>query len=131
MGPQAVYDTRARLNRDGFIYGEEFVSFDEVDGMRPVSQSLWNPATNLFEVAVVRRNGGDLGVKNLPLQTAERLTAAINVAVSKRNAQPLLVRWVARMDRGASIIRDGLRDRPRTRPGGASRDGGQAIGAGA
>jgi hypothetical protein len=55
-------------------------------GMRPMSQSLWNPATGLFEVAVVRRYGPDLLIKGLPLQTAERLRAATIAALSERNA---------------------------------------------
>lgn len=55
-------------------------------GMRSVYGSIWNPATNLFEVAVGRRNGPDLVVKNLPLQAAEELRAAIIAALRKRDA---------------------------------------------
>ena len=59
--------------------------FGEMGGTRPASP-LWNPATNLSEVAVVRRNGPDLVVKNLPLQTAVRLEKAINDALRERHA---------------------------------------------
>ncbi len=82
---QDIYGTRIRLTRDGLTYGEEFVPFAEMGGMQPESQSLWNPGTRLFEVAVFRRNGPDLVVKNLPLQTAERLRAALIAALSERN----------------------------------------------
>ena len=82
---QDVYGTRIRLTRDGLAYGEEFVPFDEMLGMRPASHGLWNPATNLFEVAVFRRNEPDLIIKNLPLQTADRLGEAINGALRERH----------------------------------------------
>ncbi len=58
---------------------------DDVAGVRPDSFSLWNPGTNLFEVAVVRRNGPDLVVKDLPLQTAERLREAIAGTLRERH----------------------------------------------
>ncbi len=51
--------------------------FDEMDGKRPASDKIWNPATNLFEVAVFRRHGPPLVVKNLPLRTADRLRKAV------------------------------------------------------
>ena len=50
---------------------------DDVAGVRPDSFSLWSPATNLFEVAVVQRSGPDLVVKDLALQTVDQLRAAI------------------------------------------------------
>lgn len=53
-------------------------------GMQPESHVFWNPGTRLFEVAVFRRNGPDLIIKNLPLQTAEQLRAAIIDALRKR-----------------------------------------------
>jgi hypothetical protein len=48
-------------------------------------RSLWNPATNLFEVAVVRRKGPNLVIKNLPLETADRLRKAITDALRERH----------------------------------------------
>jgi hypothetical protein len=84
MKAQDVYGTRIRLTRDGLAYGKEFVPFDEMGGTRAASRGLWNPATNLSEVAVVRRNGPDLVVKNLPLETAVRLEKAINDALRER-----------------------------------------------
>ncbi len=45
---------------------------------------LWNSATNLFEVAVLRRKGPHLAVKDLPLETADRLGKAINDALLER-----------------------------------------------
>ncbi len=81
-----VHGTRVRLDRDGVTYGAEFVPFDEMGGTWPAPQSLWNPATGLFEVVVARRNGPDLLIKNLPLQTAERLSAAIVAALGERDA---------------------------------------------
>ena len=82
-----MYGTRIRLTRDGLAYGEEFVPFSEMGGgTRAASHGLWNPATNLSEVAVVRRNGPDVVVKNLPLQTAVRLEKAINDALRERHA---------------------------------------------
>lgn len=54
--------------------------FAEVGGRKPVSHVFWNPGTKLFEVAVCRRNGPDLIIKNLPLHTAEHLREAITNA---------------------------------------------------
>ena len=81
---QDIYGTRIRLIRDGLTYGEEFVPFDEMGNMQPGPDTFWNPATNLFEVTVVRRNGPDLVIKNLPLQTADRLRQAITDALRER-----------------------------------------------
>jgi len=64
--------------------GSEFVPFGEMGGRRPESHVFWNPGTRLFEVAVFRRNGPDLTIKNLPLQTADQLKAAIIAALRKR-----------------------------------------------
>jgi hypothetical protein len=61
------------------------VAFDEMDDTRTAAQSLWNPATNLFEVSVARRHGPPLVVKNLPPRTADRLGRAINDALRKRH----------------------------------------------
>jgi hypothetical protein len=47
-----LYGRRIRLTRDSLAYGEEFVPFDEMDDKHPASDNLWNPATNLFKVAV-------------------------------------------------------------------------------
>jgi hypothetical protein len=60
------------------------VSFAEMSDMQPESQVFWNPGTMLFEVAIYRRNGPDLTIKNLPLQTAEQLRAAIIDALRSR-----------------------------------------------
>ena len=81
---QDVYGTRIRLSRDGLTYGEEFVPFEEMGGVGPGSHTLWNPGTNLFEVTVVRRNGPNLVIKNLPLQIADQLEAAITNALRER-----------------------------------------------
>jgi hypothetical protein len=62
------------------------VPFDEMDGTRPASHNLWNPATNLFEVAVFRRHGPPLVVKNLPLRTSDRLRKAITDALRQRRS---------------------------------------------
>jgi hypothetical protein len=48
-----------------------------VDTRLLTSHGLWNPATNLFEVAVLRLHGPPLVVKNLPLPTAGRLRKAL------------------------------------------------------
>jgi hypothetical protein len=80
-----IYGTRIRLTRDGLTYGEEFVPFDEMGSMQPAPDTFWNPGTNLFEVTVVRRNGPDLVIKNLPLQTADRLRQAIIDALRGRH----------------------------------------------
>ena len=78
-----IHGKRIRLTRDGLLYGEEYVPFDEM-GIQPVSHTFWNPATSLFEVTVVRRGGPDLVLKDLPPQTADRLGEAINGALRKR-----------------------------------------------
>jgi hypothetical protein len=62
------------------------VPFDEMDDTRPASHNLWNPATNLFEVAVFRRHGAPLIVKNLPLRTADRLRKAMIGALRERRS---------------------------------------------
>ena len=59
---------------------------DEMDEARPLSGNLWNPATNLFEVAVFRRHGPPLVVRNLPLPTADRLRKAIVYALRERQS---------------------------------------------
>ncbi len=81
---QDLYGTRIRLTRDGLTYGEEFVPFDEMGNMQPEPDTFWNPGTNLFEVTVFRRNGPNVVVKNLPLQTADRLRQAIIDALRER-----------------------------------------------
>ncbi len=48
-----IYGTRIRLMQDDLTYGKEFVSFEEMGGMQPVSHIFWNPHTRLFEVAVL------------------------------------------------------------------------------
>ena len=86
---QDVHGTRIRLTRDGLTYEgeeEEFVPFTEMVGRRPASPPLWNPASNLFEIAVARRNGPDLVIRNLPLQTAVRLEEAITNALRERQS---------------------------------------------
>jgi hypothetical protein len=82
---QDVYGTRIRLTRDGLTYGEVFVPFAEMGGRRPESHVFWNPGTRLFEVAVSRRNGPDLIIGNLPLHTADQLSAAIIGALRERS----------------------------------------------
>jgi hypothetical protein len=62
------------------------VPFDEMDETQPASHNLWNPATNLFEVAVFRRHGPPLVVKNLPPRTADLLRKAIIDALRGRRA---------------------------------------------
>jgi hypothetical protein len=81
---QDVYGTRIRLTRDGLTYGEEFLPFDEMGNMQPAPNTFWNPGTRMFEVTVVRRNGPDLVIKNLPPQTADRLREAIFDALRQR-----------------------------------------------
>ncbi len=83
---QDLLGTRIQLTRQGLAYGEEFAPFDEMHGSRPTSGNLWNPATNLFEVAVFRRRGPQLVVKNLPPRTADRLRKAITYALGKRRS---------------------------------------------
>jgi hypothetical protein len=55
-----------------------------MDGRQPESHVFWNPGTRQFEVTVLRRNGPDLIIKNLPLHTAEQLREAIIVALRER-----------------------------------------------
>ena len=86
MEAQDLYGTRVRLSRDGLIYGEEFVPLDQMDEARPLSGNLWNPATNLFEVVVFRRQGPPLIVKNLPPRTADLLRRATIDALRGRRA---------------------------------------------
>jgi hypothetical protein len=62
------------------------VPFDEMDEAQPASHNLWHPATNLFEVAVFRRHGPPLVVKNLPPRTADLLRKAIIDALRGRQA---------------------------------------------
>jgi hypothetical protein len=81
---QDIYGTRIRLTREGLTYGEEFVPFAEMGGKQPESHVLWNPGTRLFEVAVLRRNGPDLIIKNLSSHTADQLREAIIDALRKR-----------------------------------------------
>ncbi len=59
---------------------------DEMDEARPLSGNLWNPATNLFEVAVFRRHGPPLVVKNLSLPTADLLRKAMTDALRERRS---------------------------------------------
>ena len=86
MEARDLYGTRVRLTRDGLAYGEEFVPLEEVDGARPASDVVWNPATKLFEVSVFRRHGPPLVVKNLPPRTADRLRKAMTDALSERRS---------------------------------------------
>ncbi len=81
-----VQGKRLRLTRHGLAYGGEFVTLDEVDGTRPVSGVVWNPATKLFEVSVFRRHGPPLVVRNLPPGAAERLEGAIIEALRDRRS---------------------------------------------
>jgi hypothetical protein len=67
METQDIYGTRIRLTQNGLTYGAEFVPFEEMGDRQPESHFFWNPGTRLFEVAVFRRNGPDLIIKNLPL----------------------------------------------------------------
>jgi len=55
-----------------------------MSGKQPGSHVLWNPGTRLFEVAVLRRNGPDLIIKNLPSHTADQLREAIIDALRER-----------------------------------------------
>ena len=58
--------------------------FAEMGARQPESHVSWNPGTKLFEVAVLRRNGPDLIIRNLPLHTAEQLREAVIEALRKR-----------------------------------------------
>ena len=84
---QDLHGTVIRVTRDGLAYGGDFAPFDEMVGTPPASRRLWNPATSLFQVAVSRRNGPDLVVRDLPLQTAERLQRAIADALRERRTR--------------------------------------------
>ncbi len=86
MEARDLYGTRVRLTRDGLAYGAEFVPLDEVDGTRPTSDVVWNPATKLFEVWVFRRRGAPLAVKNLPPRTADLLRKAMIDALRDRRS---------------------------------------------
>jgi hypothetical protein len=79
-----IYGTSIRLTSEGLTYGEEFVPFAEMGDKQPGSHVLWNPSTRLFEVAVLRRNGPDLIIKNLPSHTADQLREAIIDALRER-----------------------------------------------
>jgi hypothetical protein len=57
-----------------------------MDDTRPASDNLWNPVTNLFEVAVFRRHGPPLVVKNLPPRTADLLRKAMTDALRERRS---------------------------------------------
>jgi hypothetical protein len=81
---QDIYGTRIRLTREGLTYGGEFVPFAEMEGRQPVSPVFWNPGTRLYEVTVVRRNGPDLVIRNLPLPTANHLRKALIDALRER-----------------------------------------------
>ena len=60
--------------------------FAEMGDKKPESQFFWSPATGLFEVAIYRRNGQELIIKDLPLHTAEQLSEAIIDALRERYA---------------------------------------------
>ena len=72
-----IYGTSIRLTPEGLTYGEEFVPFAEMGGRKSEFPFFWNPGTGLFEVAIYRRNGQELIIKDLPLHTAEQLSEAI------------------------------------------------------
>ncbi len=86
MEARDISGKRLRLTRDGLAYGEEFVQLDQVDGTRPTSDVVWNPATKLFEVWVFRRHGPPLAVKNLPPRTADLLRKAMIEALHGRRS---------------------------------------------
>jgi hypothetical protein len=60
------------------------VPFAEMGGAQPEAHVFWNAGTRLFEVAVLRRNGPDLIIKNLPLHTANQLREALINALCER-----------------------------------------------
>jgi hypothetical protein len=60
------------------------VPFAEMGARQPESHVFWNPGTRLFDVAVFRRNGPDLIIRNLPLHAAEQLREAIIEALHER-----------------------------------------------
>ena len=51
--------------------------FAEMSATQQESHVFWNPGTGLFDVAVSRRKGPDLILRNLPLHTADQLRKAI------------------------------------------------------
>ncbi len=59
--------------------------FAEMGARQPESHVSWNPGTRLYEVAVLRRNGPDLIIGNLPLHTADQLRETIIEALRKRS----------------------------------------------
>jgi len=61
------------------------VPFDVIGSLQPESHVFWNPGTRLYEVAVLRDNGPNLVIKNLPLHTAEQLREAIVEALGERH----------------------------------------------
>ena len=81
---QDIYGTRIRLTREGLTYGEEFVPFAEMGRKQSGPHIFWNPSTRLFEVAVLRRNGPDLIIRNLPSRIADQLREAIIDALRER-----------------------------------------------
>jgi hypothetical protein len=81
---QDIYGTRIRLTREGLTYGEEFVPLAEMGRKQPEPHVFWNPSTRLFEVAVLRPNGPDLIIRNLPSHTADQLRKAIIDALRER-----------------------------------------------
>ena len=60
--------------------------FEEMGGRKPESHVFWNPGTRLFEIAVHRRDGPDLIIKNLSSHTAEQLREALIDALRERYA---------------------------------------------
>ena len=58
--------------------------FAEMGRKQPEPHVFWNPSTRLFEVAVLRRNGPDLIIRNLPSHTADQLREAIIDALRER-----------------------------------------------
>ena len=74
---QDIYGTPIRLTRDGLTVDKEFVPFAEMGDVQSQAHVFWNPGTRLFEVAVLRRSGPDLLIKNLSLHTAAQLREAI------------------------------------------------------
>ena len=59
--------------------------FAEMGARQPESHVSWNPGTRLYEVAVLRRNGPDLIIRNLPLHTADQLRETVIEALRKRS----------------------------------------------
>jgi hypothetical protein len=63
---------------------KEFVPFAEMGGRQPESPVFCNPGTRFFEATVVRRNGPDLIIRNLPLLTANHFRKALIDALRER-----------------------------------------------